>query len=75
MSSWRLRARVSRDTEMSEEMFDALVAFEARHLRTPEASFTESEVRGFLQETATAAIADAFKPFYLMFAPEATNLS
>lgn len=75
MSEQRFRARVNRDTEMSEEMFDALMGFEVEHLRTPYASFTMDEVIQFLKETSTPEIVDTFKSYYLMWAPRDTKLS
>lgn len=69
------RARVPRETQMSEEMFDALMGFEVKHLRTPYATFTREDVMEFLQETASPEIVAGFKDYYLSWAPEATNLS
>lgn len=69
------RARVPRETQMSEEMFDALMGFEVKHLRTPYATFTREDVVKFLQETASPEIVAGFKDYYLSWAPEATNLS
>lgn len=60
---------------MSEAMFDALMGFEVKHLRTPYASFTREEVIDFLKETASPETAEAFRDYYLMRAPDATNLS
>ena len=69
------RARVPRETKMSEEMFDALMGFEVKHLRTPYATFTREDVMEFLQETASPEIVAGFKDYYLIWAPEATILS
>jgi hypothetical protein len=71
----RYYALVSRDTEMSEEMFDALMGFEVEHLRARYATFTREEVIKFLEETTTPEILGAFKDYYLMWAPEASSLS
>lgn len=71
----RYYAIVSRDVNMTEEMFDALMGLEVKHLRTPYVTFSHQEVVNFLQETAAPEIVDAFKNYYLMRAPEATNLS
>ena len=68
-------AQVPRETQMSEEMFDALMGFEVKHLRTPYATFTREDVMEFLQETASPEIVAGFKDYYLSWAPEATNLS
>ena len=70
MIKYKLHARVSRDTKMPEEMFDALMGFEVKHLRTPYASFTRDEVLDFLKETSTPEIVDAFKDYYLDWAPD-----
>ena len=69
------RARVPRETKMSEGMFDALMGFEVKHLRTPYATFTREDVMKFLRETASPEIVAGFKDYYLSWAPEATNLS
>ena len=73
--SGRRYAIVSRDMEMSEEMFDALMGFEVEHLRTPYATFTREEVIRFLEETTTPEILEAFEDYYLMGAPDAISLS
>ena len=70
MIRYKRRARVTRDIDMSEGMFDALMGFEVKHLRTPYASFTRDEVLDFLKETSTPEIVDAFKDYYLAPAPE-----
>ena len=75
MTSERRYAIVSRDIAMPEEMFDALMGFEVKHLRAPGATFSRDEIICFLQETSTPKIVDAFKGYYLMRAPDATNLS
>lgn len=56
-------------------MFDALMGFEVKHLRTPGATFSREEIIDFLRETSTPEIVDAFKGYYLMRAPDAINLS
>lgn len=73
--SARRYAIVSRDIEMSEPMFDALMGFEVKHLRNPGASFAREDVIDFLKQTSTPEILDAFKDYYLMRAPDATSLS
>lgn len=71
----RFYAIVSRDIEMSEEMFDALMGLEVEHLSTSYATFTRKEVLDFLKETSTPEILGAFKDYYLMYAPAAVSLS
>lgn len=73
--SGRRYAIVSRDIEMSEEMFDALMGFEVEHLRNRYATFTREEVIKFLEETTTPEILGAFKDYYLMRAPDEISLS
>lgn len=73
--STRRYAIVSRDVEMTEEMFDALMGFEVKHLRTPYATFTREEIIDFLKETASPETVEAFRDYYLMRAPAATSLS
>ena len=65
-------AIVSRDIEMPDEMFDALMGFEVKHLRTPYAVFTRKDVIQFLEDTSSPEIVAAFKDYYLMRAPDAT---